>query len=141
MSTHVTDAQAADIAQHIFRRRLLDAMKRTQPEFGQLERAAQLDFVDSCITEAARNGLETEQGIASYMLATWFLGPRFEERSPYVPALLRSDFPEVRKVYALNEWVSALLGEPDRPAAAEMVLRNAFHATEAWGRGAAKGAR
>jgi len=40
----------------------------------------------------------TEQGIASYALAVWWLGLDFEEASEALKALLECNYPEVRKV-------------------------------------------
>lgn len=90
------------------------------------------EFLIGCLFLAKRNGLLTEQGIASYALGAWWLGESFEEKSRYVHALFASNFPEVRKVYAMNEWVSAVLGAPENMTSADERLKRAFYRTSDW---------
>jgi predicted GNAT superfamily acetyltransferase len=86
------------------------------------------------VSAAQKKGLNTEQGIASYALAVWWLGLNFEAASAKLVALLNTDYPEVRKMHAMNEWVNAAIGAPDNIAAADEKLRQALQSTEAWGR-------
>jgi hypothetical protein len=117
----------------MFTRKLAGAMERAVPAFAQLSTESRAEFLDACQGAATARGLLTEQGIAAYALAAWFLEPGFEEKSQYLVALLDSDFPEARKVHAMNEWVHVLLGEPGNLAAADEALKSAFYRTGAWG--------
>ena len=108
-------------------------MRRSLPEFDSLSAESRTAFVDACQEGAAACGLVTEQGVASYCLAAWFLEPGFEKKSRYLQALLDSAFPEVRKVYAMNEWAHVLIGNPSDMAAADAALKQAFYGTAAWG--------
>jgi hypothetical protein len=58
----------------------------------------------------------------------------FERQSRHLQALLNSTLPEVRKVYAMNEWVHTLLGAPEDIERADEALKQAFYRTAAWGR-------
>jgi hypothetical protein len=88
---------------------------------------------------AERIGLTTEQGIASYALAVWWLGLDFETMSEELKTLLRSGLPEVRKAHATNEWADAALGSPDNLTAAAEKLTEALKLTEPWGKQAGDG--
>ena len=116
---------------------LLDKLERgfrtTVPNADLLASAPLREFFESCLSDAAALGLHSEQGVASYALAAWFLEPGFVDRSRYLRPLLASAYPEVRKVYALNEWVHALLGQPQDADGADQALRQAFYSTAPWG--------
>jgi hypothetical protein len=129
----INEQQARRIAPAMFTQKLAGAMSRAVPEFDELSTESRAEFLEACQRAAAARGLLTEQGIAAYALATWFLGPGFEAKSPYLMALLDSGFPEVRKVHALNEWVHVLLGDPENLAAADEALKAAFYRSAAWG--------
>lgn len=129
----ISDHQMQRLAQARFSEKLAGAMSRAVPEFDELSLASRSGFLESCQRDAAALGLLTEQGIASYALAVWFLGPSFEAKSKYLMVLLDSGFPEVRKVHAMNEWVHVLLGDPENRAAADEALKAAFYRTGAWG--------
>lgn len=129
----VSEKQIRQVAQAMLTQKLGGAMRRALPEFDELSPQSRAGFLDACQRAAAARGLLTEQGIAAYALAAWFLEPGFEAKSPYLMALLDSGFPEVRKVHAMNEWLHVLLGEPGNPAAADEALKAAFYRTGAWG--------
>jgi hypothetical protein len=121
------------VSDSALRRQLLSAMERQVDDFRSLADGEKDDFVQQAITEARSWGLLTAQGIAAYALGLWFLDPDFPQESALVQALLRSNAPEVRKVHAMNEWISAKLGRPEDPAAADNALRHAYTETAAWG--------
>jgi hypothetical protein len=129
----VDGSQLERLTQSAFRKRLDQAMRRAVPEYAALGEEDRAGFVAEALEEAADWGLRTEQGIASYALGLWFLEPGFPGSSRYAQALLASKLPEVRKIHAMNEWVSARIGQPADMAAADEKLRQAFHATHAWG--------
>src|SRR4051812_22886537 len=99
------------VSDSALRRQLLSAMERDIEDFRSLAQAEKNDFVQQALTEARSWGLQTAQGIAAYALGLWFLDPDFPEQSELVQALLRSNAPEVRKVHAMNEWISVKLGQ------------------------------
>ena len=47
--------------------------------------------------------------------------------------LLLGDYPEVRKIYAMNEWVNAMIDDHKNIAAADEALLQGVKHTEAWG--------
>lgn len=121
------------IARNQFVRKLEAAFARDLEDFRELAAADRARYVDEATLEAAEAGLRTEQGLGAYALALWFLGAEFTARSRYLPRLLRSDYPEVRKVHALNEWVHQTLVDEADPDRADRRLREAFEMTAAWG--------
>jgi hypothetical protein len=123
------------IDQTLVRQKIDRAMARAVPVFEEFSAEERSAFVEDSLSGAAAHGLRTEQGLASYALALWFLAPGFEQRSRYLSPLLQSRFPELRKVYAMNEWVHALLGNPADTAGADDRLKQAFRFTHAWGEG------
>lgn len=129
----ISEAQVRYVARSLFSQKLAVAMERVVPEFAQMSPGARAEFLEASQRAAEDRGLLTEQGIASYALAAWFLEPGFETKSAYVMALLNSAFPEVRKVHAMNEWVHVLLGNPENMTAANEALRAAFYRSAAWG--------
>jgi hypothetical protein len=123
--------QAQRVAQAIFMEKLERVFCRDLPVFRRMSPEARSGFLGACMYNAESRGLVTEQGIASYILAAWFLDIGFEEKSRYLMALLAGHFPEVRKAYAMNEWVHAIIGEPENIAAADEKLKQAFYRTPA----------
>ena len=136
----ILPGQAERVADGILRAKLVAALAEAVPDFGALTVTSRGAFLDACLAAARARGLRTEQGLGAYALGAWFLEPGFEQRSPRLTALLASDYPEPRKLHAMNEWVSAALGTPDDAAPAEARMREAFYETEAWGRGPARSA-
>ncbi len=106
---------------------------RQYPDFAKRDDKERLDFLADCLLTARELGFKTEQGVASYALAAYYLGIGFEKKSQQLQALLSSTVPEVRKVYAMNEWVHTILGDPDNLALADETLQRAFDFTSAWG--------
>ena len=129
----ISQQQSQGIADAMFAEKLDGAMRRSVPAYAELSQEGRASFIADCRRDAAVLGLRTEQGIASYALAMWFLEPGFETRSRHLMALLASGFPEVRKVHAMNEWVHVLLGDPGNLAAADEALKQGFYSTKAWG--------
>lgn len=78
--------------------------------------------------------MKTEQGVASYALGVWWISMNFEKISKALVALLQSEYPEVRKVHAMNEWIGAYVGDPGDLAAADEKLRQALEMTKPWGK-------
>lgn len=111
-----------------------EALGRQYADFAALPDQERVTFVVDSMTSAAQYKLRSEQGVASYALAAYWLGIGFEQQSRHLQALLNSTFPEVRKVYAMNEWVHTLLGAPDDIERADEELKQAFYRTAAWGR-------
>jgi hypothetical protein len=126
--------QMDQMARGIFIGKLDAAFTRDVPGFVELGKDDRTEFFKQCILTAESRGLKTEQGIASYALAVWWLGLEFESASKELQALLDGDYPEVRKVHAMNEWVHAVTGDPDNIGAADEKLKQALAVTEAWGK-------
>lgn len=116
-----------------FLERLKGACIRSLPEFSTCDKRDQETFLVDSLLAAEACGLRTEQGIASYALAAWWLGIGFESESRLLQALLSSRYPELRKAHSMNQWVRERIGQPDDPAAADLALRQAFSQTVAWG--------
>lgn len=121
------------IANSRFIEKLDAAFRRDVPGFSDMDDEGRYGFLFGCLHSAREKHLLTEQGVASYALAVWWLGAVFEEKSRYLQSLLASGFPEVRKVYAMNAWVSAVIGAPEDIASADEKLRQGFYLTSAWG--------
>jgi hypothetical protein len=115
-------------------RKMDAAFTRDVPGFVDLTEAERAEFFNQSVSTAQMKGLKTEQGVASYALAVWWLGLDFEAASEELVALLNSDYPEVRKVHAMNEWVHTAIGAPDDIAAADAKLTQALEVTKAWGK-------
>lgn len=129
----VDGSQLQRLSHGTLKTRIAQALARGAPGFSALAASERSAFVDHAIGEAQGWGFRTSQGFAAYALALWFLEPGFPETSRYLQALLASRVPEVRKVHAMNEWVSTLLGRPEAMAAADEKLKQAFYSTQAWG--------
>lgn len=110
------------------------SLGRQYAAFAALPDEERIAFLVDSTSSAAQLNLRSEQGIASYVLAAYWLDVGFERQSRHLQALLGSSFPEVRRVYAMNEWVHTLLGEPENMALAEEQMKQAFYRTVAWGR-------
>ena len=110
------------------------SLGRQYADFAALPDEERIDFLVECLTAARQYALRSEQGFGSYALAAYWLGVGFERQSRHLQALLNSTFPEVRKVYAMNEWVHTLLGAPEDMERADEALKQAFYRTAAWGR-------
>ena len=127
--------QMDQMARGMFIRKLDAAFTRDIPGFADLDcDDDRTEFLKQSILAAESKGFKTEQGIASYALAVWWLGLDFECASEELKTLLKSDYPEVRKAHAMNEWVQAAIGNPESIAAADEKLKQALAVTEAWGK-------
>jgi hypothetical protein len=131
---NITQEQLDHLAYARIVRKLDAALSRDVPGFADLSAADRAEFFEQSVGAAQKRGLLTEQGIASYVLAVWWLGLDFDRVSQELEALLESDYPEVRKVHAMNEWVHAAIGDPDNITAADVKIDEALKATEAWGK-------
>ena len=129
----VGSQQMDQTARAMFVEKVDAAFLRDVPRFADLDKSDRNDFILQSMAAAEGTGLRTEQGIASYILAVWWLGLNFESASEVLKKLIKSEYPEVRKVHAMNEWVNAAIGEPDNIAAADEKLKEALRVTEAWG--------
>ena len=121
------------LAHAVFIEKLDTAFSRDLPDFKGIDRGERYEFLSLAIAFAETKGLTSEQGLASYALALWYLGVDFEERSKELEALLESSYPEVRKVHAMNEWVEAVMGDPNDITLADKAMKRALELTEAWG--------
>jgi hypothetical protein len=110
------------------------SLGRQYADFAALPAEERIAFLVECLTSATQNSPRSEQGFGSYALAAYWLGVGFERQSTHLQALLATTFPEVRKVYAMNEWVHTLLGQPENIELADEHLKQAFYRTGAWGR-------
>ncbi len=122
-----------ELARAAFIEKLDAAFARDLQDYIGLDRYDRYAFLSLATALAETKGLVTEQGIASYALALWYLGVDFEEKSGELESLLASHYPEVRKVHAMNQWVEAVIGDPDDIAAADQAMKRALNLTEPWG--------
>jgi len=130
----MTQGQMDQMARAMIAGKLDATFSRDVPGFAELTDADRAEFIEQSVEAAQLKGLMTEQGIASYALAVWWLGLNFEEASEALKALLDSNYPEVRKVHAMNEWVHAAIGDPDDIPAADSKINEALKVTDAWGK-------
>jgi hypothetical protein len=121
------------IARGIFLEKMNRQFLQNVPPYVELPEDLRKDFLQASIPMAEEKGLKTEQGIVSYALAVLYLGLDFEKESEELQALLQSDYPETRKVHAMNEWVQAMIGDPDNVAAADQKLKQALELSKPWG--------
>lgn len=123
-----------EVARAIFIEKLNAAFVRDVPGFSRLAAEDRADYLRRVVETAMAKGLKSEQGVASYALGVWWLGMNFERTSKKLETLLKSDYPEVRKVHAMNEWIDAYLGNPNDVTAADERLRQALELTKPWGK-------
>lgn len=122
-----------ELARAAFMERLDTAFRRDLQDYMEIDRNERYEFLALAMALAETKGFQTEQGIASYALALWYLGVDFEEKSTALESLLTSIYPEVRKVHAMNKWVEAVIGDPDNIAAADQAMKSALNITGPWG--------
>ena len=122
-----------ELARAAFMERLDAAFRRDLQDYMEIDRNERYEFLALAMALAETKGFQTEQGIASYALALWYLGVDFEEKSTALESLLTSIYPEVRKVHAMNKWVEAVIGDPDNIAAADQAMKSALNVTGPWG--------
>lgn len=112
----------------------LDAtFARELRDYSKIPQKERYEFLVLAVALAETKGFVTEQGIASYILALWYLGIDFEEKSAELESLLKGPYPEVRKVHAMNKWVEAVIGNPDDIPAADLAIKSSLKLTEPWG--------
>jgi hypothetical protein len=129
----ITKEQSDRMTRNMFIRKLIAAFSRDIPSFAACDWEEREFFLTEAVLLAESKGFQTEQGLASYALAVWWLGVDFEEKSQALQALMQSTYPEVRKVQAMNEWVNAMIGHPESVAAADEALKQGLRLTEPWG--------
>lgn len=122
-----------DVAHAAFVEKLDAAFLRDLAYYPEIDRDQRREFLAAAIQLAKAKGFQSEQGIASYTLALWYLDIDFEGKSGELESLLASSLPEVRRVHAMNLWVEALLGEPDNIAAADEAIKRSLKLTEPGG--------
>ncbi|MBJ6750704.1 hypothetical protein [Geomonas anaerohicana] len=125
--------QMNEVARAEFIERLDAALMRDLSDYYKIGRDQRREFLAAAVELAENKGFKSEQGMASYVLALWYLDIDFEEKSTALETLLASPLPEVRRVHALNQWVESFLGDPDNIAAADEALRKSLQLTEPWG--------
>lgn len=127
------DAKQIDLYEKMaFAEKLDKSFCKQFPDFAELDDNERATFLVDCMFAADQLGFKTEQGVASYALAAYWLEIGFEKKSRDLQVLLSSDFSEVRKTYAMNEWVHTILGDPENPAAADEALKQAFFRSSAF---------
>jgi hypothetical protein len=129
----ITKEQSDWMARDMFIRKLIAAFSRDIPSFAACDWEDREFFLTEAVLLAESKGFQTEQGLASYALAVWWLGVDFEEKSQALQALMQSTYPEVRKVQAMNEWVNAMIGHPESVSAADEALKQGLRLTKPWG--------
>jgi hypothetical protein len=132
--TKLLESRTALTANERFIEKLHAAFLHDVPGFSDLPENDRYDFLRITTASAEAKGLRTEQGIASYALAVWWLGIDFVARSKELESLLKGSYPEARKVRAMNEWVNSMIGDPDNVAAADEKLKDELAQTETRGR-------
>ncbi|QWV94610.1 hypothetical protein KP004_05350 [Geomonas oryzisoli] len=125
--------QMNEVARAEFLERLDAALMRDLSDYYRIERDQRREFLAGAIELAESKGFRSEQGMASYVLALWYLDIDFEDKSSELETLLASSLPEVRRIHGMNQWVEALLGDPDNIAAADDALKKSLQLTEPWG--------
>ena len=125
-------SQIEGVGTTTFRRQLDRALSREVVDFGLLDASSRIAFLDLGVSCARAAGLRTGQAIASYVLGACYLDVRFESSSALLTALLASTLPELRKVHAMNEWASCLIGNPGNIDQADDAVRRAALLTRAW---------
>jgi hypothetical protein len=123
-----------ELARAAFLAKLDAAFSSDLQDYVLIDQAERHQFLSLAMAMAGRRGLLTEQGIASFALALWYLGADFEQISGELQSLLAGSLPEVRKVHAMNKWVETLIGDPENIAAADKALLQALKLSEHWGR-------
>jgi hypothetical protein len=121
------------VARGIFLEKMNREFLQKVPPYAELPEDLRKEFLMATIPMAEEKGLKTEQGIVSYALAVLYLGPDFETRSKALQTVLSGTLPEVRKVHAMNEWVQAIIGNPDDMTAADEKLAQALELSKPWG--------
>ncbi len=128
----IQDTQFKQIGRTLILEKINQSMCKKFTEFKEYSFSDRFEFLNECYNIATLRNFTTEQGIASYVLAAWFLGLEFENASMVLLKLLKSDVSEVCRVHAMNEWVSATIAEPTKPELANDALKQAFAKTQAW---------
>lgn len=122
-----------ELARAAFTEKLDAAFCSDLQDYIRIDQDERYQFLALAMALAETQGFSTEQGIASYTLALWYLGVDFEEKSDELAALLTAPYPEVRRVHAMNKWVEAMIGAPDNIELADQAINSALKQTEAWG--------
>lgn len=130
----VSDDQQSRMAEAAFGNKLLNTLSRDLPGFSDWDEDDRRAFIAEGVGQARSRNLMTEIGIASYLIAVWWLNWGFEAQSVHLSRVLRSTLPEIRRVHMMNEWVSARLGSPNDLEAADRALGPAFWLMAPWGK-------
>ncbi len=103
--------QYAAIGERSFAARMDTLLRRHFPkETAGLERGALDAEVLRQAVVAGRYGLQSEQGVATFILSAWLLGPGFDARIPAITERLAdSQLAEAEKAAWLEAFSSALL--------------------------------
>uniref|UniRef100_C6E3L4 Uncharacterized protein n=1 Tax=Geobacter sp. (strain M21) TaxID=443144 RepID=C6E3L4_GEOSM len=123
-----------ELARAAFLAKLDAAFSRDLQDYVLIDQAERRQFLTLAMAMAGARGLVTEQGVASYALALWYVGVDFEDKSVELQALLAGTLPEVRKIHAMNKWVETVIGDPENIAAADKALFQALKLSEPWDR-------
>ncbi|WP_026840579.1 hypothetical protein [Citrifermentans bremense] len=123
-----------ELVRAAFLAKLDAAFTRDLQDYVLMDQAERHRFLTLAMAMAGARGLVSEQGIASYALALWYLGVDFEDKSVELKALLAGPLPEVRKIHAMNKWVETVIGDPENIATADQALFMALKLSEPWGR-------
>lgn len=124
-----------EVAQAAFLEKLDALFCRDLADYREIASGERLEFMSAAIALAGTKGFKTEQGIASYALALWYLGGGFEERSEALASLLKGPYHEVRRIHAMNCWVDCVTADPDNIEAADEAIKESLKLTAPWGNG------
>lgn len=131
----IREEQKKQMVRGILAQKLQAAFMRDVPGFKTLSDSDRQYFISEAMTIADAVGFKSEQGIASYAMAIWWLGVDFESKSKKLQEVLESKYPEVRRIHAMNEWVDAAIGDPESIAAADAAIEQSLELTKPWGAG------
>ena len=126
----ITNKQMEQIASEQFIIRCQAEFNQNIPEFSDLVHEDQQIFLRECMKAAQKLNLQSEQGIVSYAMGVWWLGENFEKLSKNLLIILAKNCPEARRIHAMNEWVSYIIGDPENIDMADKILLNAFDKTK-----------
>lgn len=129
----ISSAQVAKIGDAIFQERLEASLRRHVTGFAALPHEIRGLFVSESTRQARSLGLTTEQAVAGYALGAAWLGVGFEEQSPLLCQLFATPVPLLRKLDAMNAWLTDRLGQTPSVASGDLAIRRSFASTTAWG--------
>lgn len=129
----VTTAQVTDSVTLQVAAKLDHLLASNDAEYANLSNDERADFISGSIDHSASLGLRSESAWGAYALCAWWLEIGFEARSEALDALLKSQYPEPRKVHAMLEWVQAHIEDRIDPVYSQEKLLSALETSASWG--------